>query len=76
MPINVISNARFGIQCYGYLLCYPDPRFARAASNNGGDTVVLAGDPAVQESELAVDGAGLADRPSCAIIIIVHSKIL
>ena len=40
----------------------------RAASDNGGDTVALADDSAVQESELAVDGAGLAALPSCAHI--------
>ena len=39
-----------------------------AASDNGGDTVALADDSAVQESELAVDGAGLAALPSCAHI--------
>ena len=40
----------------------------RAASDNGGDTVALADDSAVQESELAVDGAGLAALPSFAHI--------
>ena len=40
----------------------------RAASYNGGDTAALADDSAAQESELAVDGAGLAALPSCAHI--------
>ena len=39
-----------------------------AASDNGGDTVALADDSAAQDTELAIDGAGLAALPSCAHI--------
>ena len=81
MPISVISNARFGhvflpatctrssSSCFVHLSCWvffaSAEESGRAASDNGGDTVVLADDSAAQESELAVDGAGLAALPFC-----------